>query len=86
MGMWIALEDAKRDNGCMFAFPGSHKTPTDYFLKLNKDRKTTSYHGNEPNYESKYNVEEAACLEVPKVINDFNYLILRVPWFVYMEI
>ena len=25
LGMWIALEDATEDNGCLWSVPGSHK-------------------------------------------------------------
>lgn len=26
-GLWIALDDADRDNGCLFAYPGGHRGP-----------------------------------------------------------
>lgn len=46
----------------MWAVPGSHKTPTDYFLKLSKeqDKITTIY---EPNTPPKYNLEGAEALD-----------------------
>ena len=25
LGIWCALEDANKENGCMYGFPGSHK-------------------------------------------------------------
>jgi ectoine hydroxylase-related dioxygenase (phytanoyl-CoA dioxygenase family) len=27
MGAWLALDDADRENGCLFAYPGSHREP-----------------------------------------------------------
>ena len=53
-GIWCALEDATVINGCMYAFPGSHKKQTEYFMTLNEDRKSTQYVGPKPNYEEKY--------------------------------
>lgn len=50
----------------MYGFPGSHKTPTTYFSKLNATRDATYYEGPEPKYENHYKIEDAACLEVPK--------------------
>lgn len=66
VGIWCALEDATIENGCMFAFPGSHNNQTDYFLRLGEDRRSTSYVGNPPEYEKKYDPKEAVPLEVPK--------------------
>lgn len=25
IGIWVALEDATKENGCMWGYPGSHK-------------------------------------------------------------
>jgi len=25
IGIWVALADATKENGCMYGFPGSHK-------------------------------------------------------------
>ena len=63
----MALEDANKMNGCLRAFPGSHKVPTSYFCKLTKDRRNTEYIGEIPNYEKKYDLKDAVCLEVPAV-------------------
>jgi len=38
MGIWVALDDAKVENGALYGVPGSHKTKTDYFMKLVKDK------------------------------------------------
>lgn len=27
LGLWLALEDADRENGCLYAVPGGHRTP-----------------------------------------------------------
>lgn len=48
IGIWIALEDAKKDNGCMFAFPRSHLTPTTYFSHLDETRRSTKMIGPNP--------------------------------------
>lgn len=45
IGMWVALEDATRENGCMFAFPRSHLTSTTYFSVLNETRRNTKMIG-----------------------------------------
>lgn len=42
-GIWVAFDDASKENGCMWGYPGSHKTPTDYFLKLNSSGSKTYY-------------------------------------------
>jgi len=36
IGIWVAFDDAKKENGGMWGIPGSHKNPTDYFMKLKK--------------------------------------------------
>lgn len=66
-GMWVALQDATIANGCMYGFPGSHKTTTDYFSILTEDKKATYYVGPKPYYENLYKASDATCLEVPKV-------------------
>jgi len=33
VGVWIALDEAKPENGCMHIIPGSHKKPTIHFKK-----------------------------------------------------
>ncbi len=32
-GIWVAFDDATKENGGMWGVPGSHKTPTNYFMK-----------------------------------------------------
>ena len=37
-GIWIALEDADVDNGCMWFVPGSHREGTSYqFLRADTE-------------------------------------------------
>ena len=32
-GIWVALDDATEKNGGMWGIPGSHKKPTDFFMR-----------------------------------------------------
>lgn len=41
MGIWVALEDATKDNGCMWGVPGSHREKTTKFFKRNEDNSGT---------------------------------------------
>ena len=50
LGIWCALQDATVENGCMYAFPGSHNKTTDQFLVLDESRRNTVYVGPDPNY------------------------------------
>lgn len=45
IGIWIALEDANKENGCMYAFPKSHHIPTTYFSVLDETKKGTKMIG-----------------------------------------
>ena len=45
MGFWIALEDAKINNGCLFGVPKSHSKETDYFMVRSADNLSTEYIG-----------------------------------------
>lgn len=63
LGMWLAMDDANNDNGCMWAFPGSHKTPTNYFSYLTEDKLATVYEGVKPDYSV---LENPVCLEAKK--------------------
>jgi phytanoyl-CoA hydroxylase len=38
-GFWIALDDATRDNGCMWAMPGSHTRPVDVRFVADEHKK-----------------------------------------------
>jgi len=37
LGLWIPLDDAMKDNGCLWFIPGSHKEPTSLFMNRNED-------------------------------------------------
>jgi phytanoyl-CoA hydroxylase len=66
-GIWVAFDDANKENGCMWGVPGSHKTPTNYFLKRGKDEKTgktITYY--EPKEAPKYDITNSLPLEVEK--------------------
>ncbi|CAD8085372.1 unnamed protein product [Paramecium primaurelia] len=66
IGLWIALEDATKNNGCMYAFPKSHLTPTTYFNILDETRRNTTMIGQNPEYHKNYDPAKAECLEVTK--------------------
>jgi len=36
IGIWVALDDATKENGGMWGYPGSHRVPTNYFMKIKK--------------------------------------------------
>lgn len=42
-GVWVALEDITEENGPLFYYPGSQKTPEYNFSHFTKDIKVTSY-------------------------------------------
>ncbi|KAM3142374.1 hypothetical protein pb186bvf_005531 [Paramecium bursaria] len=63
LGMWLAMDDATNENGCMWAFPGSHQNPTKYFSYLTEDKKSTVYEGEKPDYSILTN---PVCLEAKK--------------------
>jgi phytanoyl-CoA hydroxylase len=53
-GLWVAFDDATKENGGMWGYPGSHKKQTDYFMKLveNQGKRSTIYEpSNPPKYE-----------------------------------
>ena len=37
LGIWIALEEANKENGGLWGIPGSHKETTSYFMKRTHD-------------------------------------------------
>lgn len=41
IGLWFALEDATRENGCLWAIPGGHKTPLRQKFNRNQDNSLT---------------------------------------------
>jgi phytanoyl-CoA hydroxylase len=37
-GLWVALDDANISNGCLWAVPGSHRSPPPHFFRASGDR------------------------------------------------
>ena len=52
LGVWMALEDADMENGCLYALPGSHKTHPLYQRFVRKGKGTTfvNLESEPPNY------------------------------------
>lgn len=50
-GVWVALEDVTEENGPLFYYPGSHKTPEYNFNDFKSDLLDNSYN-NYPEYEN----------------------------------
>lgn len=74
--IWVALDDATKENGCMWGIPGSHKTtPIEYYMKaerkevyddngkLVKRDSKVSYDPEEP---PKYTIKDDVPLEMKK--------------------
>lgn len=57
IGVWLAVEDAKKDNACMWAVPGSHKLGTLTYFSRSGDKVSYTDH---PDYSS----ENGVFLEV----------------------
>jgi len=62
IGIWVALDDATLENGCMWGVPGSHKNPTKYFMKRKADNSGTYFDG----VKDEHDITGAVPLEVPK--------------------
>ena len=50
VGIWLALEDARRDNGCLWAIPRSHEHGVAGRFILTPERKTRWADGKPPSY------------------------------------
>jgi phytanoyl-CoA hydroxylase len=63
MGIWVAFDDAKKTNGAMWGYPGSHKNKTEYFMRLEDEngRKKAGYIGKQ-----EYPKEGAELIEAEK--------------------
>ena len=62
IGFWFALEDAKQENGCLWAMPGGHQTPLRSWFKRKEGGGTEFVKlSNEP-----YSMEGMIPLEVKK--------------------
>eukprot|EP01017_Pseudomicrothorax_dubius_P027686 TRINITY_DN3226_c0_g1_i1.p1 TRINITY_DN3226_c0_g1~~TRINITY_DN3226_c0_g1_i1.p1 ORF type:complete len:188 (-),score=19.87 TRINITY_DN3226_c0_g1_i1:96-659(-) len=64
-GIWVALEDAKKGNGCMYGVPGSHNRPPGSFMVRNEAQDGTVF-VNEGDGDVTYDTNGAVCLEAPK--------------------
>ena len=62
VGFWFALEDATRENGCLWAKPGGHRTPLRSWFRRKAEGGTESYTFDS----SPYDTDEAVPLEVKK--------------------
>lgn len=65
LGVWIAMEDAREDNGCLLAIPGSHKLPLKERFIRNKMNTGTEFVSLKAESEH-WNIEQAVALPVQK--------------------
>ena len=66
IGLWVALDDAKKSNGCLWGVPGSHKQKTTLFFKRNKEATKTYTEDFDPKKEKSYDISKGVALEVTK--------------------
>lgn len=62
VGMWFALEDADRDNGCLWVLPGGHKGSLRQRFRRDSNGSTRL----DTLDDSPYPMEDGVALEVPK--------------------
>jgi phytanoyl-CoA hydroxylase len=63
VGFWFAIDDAARENGCMWAVPGGHRLPVRTRSRLNETRNTTVTDVLDP---EPYPLDNLACLEAKR--------------------
>jgi len=68
-GIWIALDDHTKENGCIWAVPGSHREKPNTFFRINENEETgKEYTYYDPPKESEeftpYNIDNAIPFEV----------------------
>lgn len=63
VGFWFAIDDATRENGCMWAVPGGHRLPVRTRSRLNETRNTTVTDVLDP---EPYPLDNLACLEAKR--------------------
>lgn len=61
LGMWVPLEDCTQENGCLWAVPGSHRTPVRRRFKRNPDGPGTLF---DPPEAQPFNTDAAVPLEI----------------------
>lgn len=66
MGIWVALDDATKDNGGMWGVSGSHKKPTNYFMKLVEDKNGKQKAVFDPPQAPVHDISKAVPLEAEK--------------------
>jgi phytanoyl-CoA hydroxylase len=60
VGFWFAIDDATRENGCMWALPGGHRLPVRTRSRLNESRASTVTDVLDP---EPYPLDDLVCLE-----------------------
>jgi len=63
VGFWFAIDDATKENGCMWAVPGGHKLPVRSRSRLNDSRTTTVTDVLDP---EPYPLDNLVCLEAKR--------------------
>ena len=63
VGFWFAIDDATKENGCMWAVPGGHKWPVRSRSRLNESRTTTVTDVLDP---EPYPLDNLVCLEAKR--------------------
>lgn len=63
VGFWFAIDDATRENGCMWAVPGGHRLPVRTRSRLNESRTATVTEVLDP---EPYALDNLVCLEAKR--------------------
>ena len=63
VGFWFAIDDATRENGCMWAVPGGHRLPVRTRSRLNESRTATVTDVLDP---EPYPLDDLVCLEAKR--------------------
>ena len=63
VGFWFAIDDATRENGCMWAVPGGHRLPVRSRSRLNESRTSTVTDVLDP---EPYPLDDLQCLEAKR--------------------
>ena len=63
VGFWFAIDDATRENGCMWAVPGGHRLPVRTRSRLNESRTATVTDVLDP---EPYPLDDLVCLEAER--------------------
>ena len=63
IGFWFAIDDATRENGCMWAVPGGHRLPVRSRSRLNESRTATVTDVIDP---EPYSLDNLVCLEAKR--------------------